>query len=441
MLPFQLSATEAARKIRDGELTSEELVQSCLDRIEEHEGTVGAWIHLDKEYALEQAKAAQARRQAGEQLGPLHGVPVGVKDIFDTADMPTQCGSALYSGRTPTRDSMAVALLRAAGAIIMGKTVTTEFAFYSPGKTTNPHDATRTPGGSSSGSAASVASFMVPLSVGSQTNGSVIRPASFCGVFGYKPSLGLISRHGVLKLSSQLDAMGVFARSLEDLALIGECMMAYDGNDAGMRPRSRPPLASVMAEDPPAKPRIAFVRSPVWDQAEESTKEAFRELCEHLGDHVDIVELPSIFDNAVQDQGLIMAADMSRNLTKVYEDGKDKISPVLCELIEKGRTITAVDYCSAIDRIDMYNAVLDHIMTDYDFILTPATPGEAPVGLDATGSPIFNSIWSLCGVPAITLPILQGPAGMPLGAQLVSNRLDDARLFRNARWLLNQIEE
>ena len=441
MLPFQLSATEAARKIRDGELTSEELVQSCLDRIEEHEGTVGAWIHLDKEYALEQAKAAQARRQAGEQLGPLHGVPIGVKDIFDTADMPTQCGSALYSGRTPTRDSTAVALLRAAGAIIMGKTVTTEFAFYSPGKTTNPHDATRTPGGSSSGSAASVASFMVPLAVGSQTNGSVIRPASFCGVFGYKPSLGLISRHNVLKLSSQLDAMGVFARSLDDLALIGECMMAYDANDAGMHPRSRPPLSSVMAEDPPAKPRIAFVRSPVWDQAEESTKEAFRELCEHLGDHVDLVELPSIFDDAVQDQGIIMAADMSRNLTKVYEDGKDKISPVLCELIERGRTITAVDYCNAIDRIDMYNAVLDHIMTDYDFILTPATPGEAPVGLDATGSPIFNSIWSLCGVPAITLPILQGPAGMPLGAQLVSNRMDDARLFRNARWLLNQIEE
>jgi Asp-tRNA(Asn)/Glu-tRNA(Gln) amidotransferase A subunit family amidase len=441
MPPFQLNATEAARKIREGELTSVELVQSCLDRIEEHEGTVGAWIHLDKDHALEQARIAHERRQAGEQLGPLHGIPVGVKDIFDTADMPTQCGSALYSGRTPTEDATAVALLRAAGAIILGKTVTTEFAFYSPGKTTNPHDPTRTPGGSSSGSAASVASFMAPLAVGSQTNGSVIRPASFCGVFGYKPSLGLISRHGVLKLSSQLDAMGAFARSLDDLALISECMMAYDANDAGMRPRSRPQISRLMTQEPPAAPRIAFVRSPVWDEAEESTKEAFRELCEHLGNHVDIVDLPSIFDEAVPDQGIIMATDMSRNLDKVYEAGKDKISPVLCELIEKGRTITAVDYCNAIERIDMYNAVLDHIMADYDFILTPATPGEAPVGLEATGSPIFNSIWSLCGVPALTLPILQGPAGMPLGAQIVSKRLDDARLFRNARWLLGQIEE
>jgi Asp-tRNA(Asn)/Glu-tRNA(Gln) amidotransferase A subunit family amidase len=441
MDPFLLSASEAAHKIREGELSSEELVQSCLDRIAEHEDSVGAWIHLDREYAMAQARAAHQRRQAGEPLGPLHGIPVGVKDIFDTADMPTQYGSALHSGRTPTEDSTAVALLRAAGAIIMGKTVTTEFAFYSPGKTTNPHDPTRTPGGSSSGSAASVASYMTPLAIGSQTNGSVIRPASFCGVYGYKPSQGLISRHGVLKLSSQLDTMGVFARTLEDLALIGEALMAYDEKDQGMRPRSRPPIMEVMAEEPPVEPRIAFIRSPVWDQAEESTKEAFRELCEHIGDHVDIVDLPSIFDEAVQDQGLIMAADMSRNLAKEYDEGKGKLSPVLCELIEKGRTIKAVDYCSAIDRIELYNAVLDKLMGEYDAILTPAAPGEAPVGLDATGSPIFNSIWTLCGVPAITLPILQGPAGMPVGAQLVSSRMDDARLFRNARWLVGQIDE
>lgn len=438
---FALSAVETAAKIRDGELTSEELVQSCLERIKEYEDSIGAWIHLDKEHALAQARAAHEYRQSGTPLGPLHGLPVGVKDIFDTADMPTENGSVLHKGRTPAKDSTVVALLRAAGAIIMGKTVSTEFAFYSPGKTKNPHDTTRTPGGSSSGSAASVASFMVPLAVGSQTNGSVIRPASFCGVYGYKPTHGLISRHRVLKLSRQLDTMGVFARTLEDLALIGESLMVFDSHDPDMQRLAAPRIREIMAEEPPMAPRIAFVRSPVWEKAEDTTKDAFRELCEHLGEHVDIVDLPAVFDEAHGDQGVIMATDMAHNLSRDYDKGKDGMSPVLQELIERGRAEKAVDYCRAVERIADYNAVIDKILTDYDVILTPSAPGEAPVGLDATGDPTFCTIWTLLGVPAVTLPILQGPAGMPIGAQLVSGRRDDARLFRNARWMLGQLAE
>lgn len=438
--PAFLSATAAAAKIRDGELTSKEMVQGCLDRIEALEGTVRAWAHLDPEYALAQADAADEHRRQGGTLGPLHGVPVGVKDIVDTADYPTECGTPLYSGRTPSADATLVARLRGAGAIILGKTVTTELAVYSPGKTTNPHDATRTPGGSSSGSAAAVASFMAPLAIGSQTNGSVIRPAAFCGVYGYKPTHGLISRHGVLKQSRPLDTMGVMARNLEDLALVAEPLMAYDARDPDMRPAARPRISEIMAQEPPVDPRLAFVRTPVWDQTEEATKDAFRELVEHVGGHVDLLELPAAFDGAHEDQRRIMEADLARSFAKEYADGKDKLSGILCQMIERGQKVLATEYNTAIEHVSLLNAMLDSIFEDYDAILTPSAAGEAPVGLESTGSPAFCTIWTLCGVPAVTMPILQGPNGMPLGAQLVSQRGDDARLFRTARWLLGDLE-
>jgi Asp-tRNA(Asn)/Glu-tRNA(Gln) amidotransferase A subunit family amidase len=437
----ELSAARLARMIDGGEITSSELIEACLSRIEAREDEVRAWTHLDRDFARKQAAARDASRAAGEAFGPLHGIPVGIKDIFDTRDFPTENGSVLHAGRQPHDNCTVVDLLLEAGAVIMGKTVTTEFAFYSPGKTANPHNPGHTPGGSSSGSAAAVATGMVPLAVGSQTNGSVIRPAAFCGVFGYKPTHGLISRHRVLKLSRSLDTMGVFARTLEDMALIGESLMAFDSHDPDMHPRARPRIRQVMAEEPPVDPRLAFVRSPVWDQAEETTKDAFRELCEHLGEHVDVVDLPPMFDEAHKDQGLIMAVDMANSLSREYDGGKDKLSPVLRELIEKGRSVLAADYTAAVGRIGDYSAVIDGILADYDAILTPAAPGEAPVGLDATGNPSFCTIWTLCGVPAVNLPVLQGPAGMPVGAQLVSNRGDDARLFRNGRWVLGKLAE
>ena len=253
---IRLSATDLAARIREGATTSEELVTACLERIDELEEHIQAWVHINPDYALEQARNADNERKRGQATGPLHGIPVGVKDIFDTGDMPTEDGTVLHAGRTPAYDATAVGLLRAAGAVIMGKTVTTELATYAPGKTRNPHDPNRTPGGSSSGSAAAVAAGMVPLAIGSQTNGSIIRPASYCAVYGYKPSHGLIPRYRMLRQSRKLDQIGVFARSTEDAALIGETLMAFDDRDPDSRPRARPALvkAALAAPPPPAPP-------------------------------------------------------------------------------------------------------------------------------------------------------------------------------------------
>jgi len=435
-----LGAAQLARMIDAGEITSSELTQACLDRIREHDANVEAWAYLDPELALEQAARADERRATGQPLGPLHGLPVGVKDILDTADMPTENGTVLHRGRTPADDSAVVERLRAAGAVILGKTVSTELAVYSPGKTKNPHDPTRTPGGSSSGSAAAVASFMVPFAVGTQTNGSVIRPAAFCGVYGFKPSHGLVSRHRVLKQSRPLDSIGCMGRTLEDTALLADVMIGYDSRDPDSRPRAHPQISRLMAEDPPVTPKLAFIRTPVWDQAEETTKDAFRELCDHLGE-IDIMDLPPIFDGALEDHRRIMEADLAVSFAKEYRDGKDQLSEVLRQMIERGQQVLAVDYNAAQARITDYQSEINEISLDFDAILTPATAGEAPVGLEATGSPAFCTIWTLAGVPALTLPILQGPNGMPLGVQMVSAKGDDGRLFRNARWLLRTLEE
>lgn len=441
MTLIELSATEAVAKIRRGEITSEELVQACLDRIAEFDATVGAWAHLDVDHALDQAKRADAARAQNLAVGPLHGLPIGIKDIIDTGDFPTENGTVLQAGRTPDEDATLVALLREAGAVILGKTVTTELAVYAPGKTTNPHDAARTPGGSSSGSAAAVAAFMAPLAVGSQTNGSMIRPASFCGVYGFKPTHGRISRHRVLAQSHHLDTIGVFARSLEDLALIAEVLMAYDDRDPSMRACAQPLISQTLAESPPVEPKIAFVRTPVWDKAEETTKDAFRELLENLGDQTYIVDLPSSFDKAHEIHRTIYCADLAGSFAKLYRDGKDKLSATLVGMIEEGRKTLAVEYNDAVECIALLTDELNGIFDSYDAILTPAAPGEAPVGLESTGDPSFCTIWTLCGVPALSMPLMQGPDGLPLGIQLVSYKGDDARLFRTARWLQEYLEQ
>ena len=441
MTMIELSATEASGKIRGGEMTSEELVRACLERIDQIDGEIGAWAHLDPDYALEQARARDTERQRGAPQGPLHGIPVGIKDIVDTEDFPTECGTPLHSGRTPSEDATLVAGLREAGTVILGKTVTTELAVYSPGKTTNPHDTAHTPGGSSSGSAAAVACAMVPLSVGTQTNGSVIRPASFCGVFGFKPTHGLISRSGVLTQSPPLDTVGVFARSLDDIALISEVLMTFDANDPDMRPRARPKIAATLAEAPPVEPRLAFVRTPVWDRALDSTKDAMRELIEHLGENVDVVDLPAPFDDAHEVHRQIMEAGLAMNMASQYKNGEGVMSTVLREMIERGQTVLATEYNTALARVDDFNEDLDAIFAQYDAILTPSAPGEAPEGLETTGDPAFCTIWTLCGTPALNLPSLVGPKGLPLGVQLVSKNNDDARLFRTARWILESLEK
>lgn len=436
-----LGAADAAARIAGGEITSEELVRACLAQVDQHEDSVQAWAYLDPEYALAQARRADGRGRAGAGLGPLHGVPVGIKDIFDTADMPTENGTELHAGRRPTRDATAVALLRQAGAVIMGKTVTTELAYFAPGKTRNPHNPAHTPGGSSSGSAAAVAAGMVPLAAGTQTAGSVLRPAAFCGVIGYKPSHGLITRHGILPQSRTLDTPGVFARSLPDAALMAETMMVYDSHDPDMRPSGRHRLVDTAAQEPPVEPALAFVKGPVWDKAEADTREAFAELAAALGGACDEVELPEVFARGNPAQRAINSVEMALSYAAFYERGRDKLSPVLIQMIEEGQRCLALDYKRALEWREVLNGGLDRVFDRFDAIVTPAAPGPAPKGLETTGDPAFCALWTLCGTPAVSLPLLTASNGLPMGVQLVGRRGDDARLLRTARWLSETLSE
>jgi Asp-tRNA(Asn)/Glu-tRNA(Gln) amidotransferase A subunit family amidase len=314
--------------------------------------------------------------------------------------------------------------------------VTTEFATQAPGKTRNPHDPERTPGGSSSGSAAAVAAGMVPLAIGSQTNGSVIRPAAFCGVLGFKPTHGLIPRHGMLRLSRTLDHVGLFARTVADLALLAGQLVGYDERDPDTRPRARIPFAEVAAEEPPLPPMLAFVRTPHWERADEETKGAFAELIEHLGDRVEEVELFPSAAEVWQWHETIMEAEMAVNLEREWEKGRDLLSESLRAQLERGRKVRALDYQRAVARIrPIHESFVELFEQRYDAILTPAAPGTAPKGLTSTGDPSFCTLWTLCGMPAVSLPLLQGANGLPLGVQLVGPRDGDARLLRTARWL------
>jgi Asp-tRNA(Asn)/Glu-tRNA(Gln) amidotransferase A subunit family amidase len=333
-----------------------------------------------------------------------------------------------------------VTQLRAAGAVILGKTVTTECAYFNPGKTRNPHNPEHTPGGSSSGSAAAVGSSMVPLALGSQTAGSVIRPAAFCGVYGFKPTHGLIPRHGILQLSRTLDHVGLFARSLEDIALLLEQLQGYDERDPDTRPRARVDYQGISSEEPPLEPMFAFIKTPHWERADADLKEAYAELQEALGAQIEEVEL---FPSATEGwdwQRTIMEAEMASNLEPLWLAGKDKLSERLRGLMERGRETRLVDYQRTLRRIAPTVESFDELFRErYDAILTPPALGTAPKGLGATGDPAFCVLWTLLGMPAITLPLMQGANGLPLGVQLVGRRNYDARLLRTARWLEKKV--
>ncbi len=434
-----LSAAEAARRVADGTVTAQEMVSACLARVREREAEVQAWVHLDEEYALGQARRLDEWRAAGHGIGPLHGVPVALKDIIDTRDMPTCNGTPLHEARQPKSDAAVVAQLRQAGAVILGKAVTAELAVYAPGKTRNPHDPERTPGGSSSGSAAAVAAGMAPLAVGTQTAGSIIRPASYCGVYGFKPTHGRISRTGVLTQSPPLDTVGTFARSVEDLALLTDAIDAYDAQDPDMRALSRGSLRATATRTPAAKPVFAFVKTPVWDEnAEPATKEAFAELTDALGEQCDTVALPDVFRKAWGWQRMLQVAGIAKHYGPLVDRAPEQASEIMREMIGEGRAVTAVDYNTALEMRQVLNAGLDEIFERYDAILTPASTGPAPKGLESTGSPVFNALWTYCGVPCVSLPLLDVD-GMPLGVQLVGLREDDGRLLRTANWLVQHL--
>ena len=425
-----LGASALAEGIRNGAFSAEAVVRSCLERIAQVDGTVQAWAFLDPELAQKQARAADQHQASGAPLGALHGVPVGIKDIIDTVDMPTENGTVLHAGRRPAKDAVVVARLRAAGAIIMGKTVTTELATYSPGKTRNPHHPEHTPGGSSSGSAAAVAAHMVPLAVGTQTNGSVIRPAAFCGVVGFKPTYGMINCEGVLRQSPALDQIGVFARSPEDAALLAENLC-----DAAALPRW---LEEARAAQP-RLPRIAFVKTSIWNRTAFDAREALAGLAARLSGTLIEVEMPEAAAGTWDWQRTVMEAEIAANYDSEWQQGRDRLSESLRSQIERGRAITAVDYRYALERIAAVNAAFEPLYAAYDVIMTPAVAGTAPRGLDSTGDPAFCTLWTFCGMPSLTLPLLRGTNGLPLGVQLVAPRYCDAQLLRAASWLCDAV--
>jgi Asp-tRNA(Asn)/Glu-tRNA(Gln) amidotransferase A subunit family amidase len=412
--PLSLSARAAARAIAAGRLTSEALVTACLDHISARESVVGAWHHLDPEAAL----AAARRRDAEAPSGPLHGIPIAVKDLIDTVDMPTGYGSAIYQGHRPAADAACVALARAAGAIVLGKTVTTEFACFTAGKTANPRNPAHTPGGSSSGSAAAVADGMVPLALGTQTAGSVIRPAAFCGVVGFKPSFGVIPRAGVKPLCDSLDTIGTMARSVEDAAF-------FAGVIGG-----RPALCNLLTASPP--PHFGLYKTPMWGEAEPSTVAALdhaREALVRSGATVAEIIVPPEHEKLTAAQEAIMGFELTRNLAYERLQHSAELSPRLGQMLDEGMAVGPAEYDAALDVYWTAARGLREFFGRCDAMLVPAAPGEAPPGHGYTGNPVFNRMWTLLGVPCVTLPAIWGDSGLPTGIQLVGRTTKDDELM------------
>ncbi len=420
-----LSLREAADGIKNRRFTSEEYTRALLARIASIDEAIQAWTWLKPEEAIEAARRSDRHLRSGGTPGPLQGLPIGVKDIFATAGVPTQMGSPAFAGHIPTESAAVIARLEARGAFVMGKTVTTECAFLSPGKTMNPWNPVHTPGGSSSGSAAAVAAGFVPAALGTQTNGSVIRPAAFCGVVGFKPTQGVIPIAGALTFSHTLDQPGILTRSVEDAAFLA-ASLADEGT----------PLSGSIP-DCSAPPRLAAVRTPVWEQAEEHAKRNFRETIEALrngGAQVEECELPELFSLAHRAIRTIMAAESALNLEALALNHAPLLSATLGNFLAEGRATGAVDYLRAMKTRQSLQTELERFLMRYDAIITPPTTGEAPATLEQTGNPTFCSIWSLCGVPAITIPVGFGPRGLPLGLQIVGPRGKDGQLLSAARW-------
>jgi len=416
----QLTATEAIRRIRDGKLHPTELMQACVARIDEREPIVRAFTWFD-------ARTTPHAEQSALP-GPLHGLPIGVKDVMDTADMPTEYGSPIWFGWRPRADAAAVAWARAAGAVVIGKTVTTEFATRKPGPTTNPANPDHTPGGSSSGSAAGVAAGFFPLAYGTQTAGSVIRPAAYCGVVGYKPSFGTISRSGTKVMSDSLDTVGVLARSVADCALLAGTVSGRDLGDPEVRPA--------------AAPRIGLCRSPSWNLAALETRALFEGIAATLrraGASVIERELPQDFDALVQAHPIVMNSESGRALGWELANARDQISPGLRERLEIGLRCTEAQLAEAYAVFAHTQQAFPTAMDGLDVLVTPSAPGEAPAGLDWTGDPAFNFIWTSLHAPCVTVPAATGPNGLPLGIQIVGRQGEDRAVLAWAQWVASAI--
>lgn len=415
-----LTATEMVAAVRSGKTTCEAITRACLDRVAERESDVQAWQYINPDQAIAEAKA----RDRSDKKGAMIGVPFSVKDIIDTADMPTEYGSPIYAGHRPRADASCVALSRKAGGVLLGKSVTTEFANFHPSRTRNPLDLTRTPGGSSSGSAAAVADRMVALSIGSQTSGSTVRPAGFCGVFGYRPSYGDLRCVGIKEAAGSLDTLGLIARSVEDIALYRDVLL-------DIAPES-------VSTNVPA-PRIGFCRTHLWSLLEPSTQALFEHAAVRLaraGAKVSDITLPPEFDGIPDAHRLISGFEFSRNFAWEIEHHWEKISTTLRGgRIKDGLECSFKRYLESRNLAERCRQLIGPIMDQYDMVLTACSTGEAPVGLNTTGNAKLALIWTTMHVPAISVPAFKGPNGMPVGAYVVGKRNRDRDLFAFARWI------
>jgi len=438
---YKLTACEAMLAIASGRLSSVELVKSCLARIAETDGAIKAWAFLDGDAALAQAAECDRIRIAGMATGPLHGIPVGLKDIIDTAKMPTQLGTAIFAGRQTENVARLVELLREAGAVIMGKTVTTELAFVHANETRNPHNPDHSPGGSSSGSAAAVATHHVPLAIGTQTNGSVIRPASFCGVFGFKPTRGVISRDGLLQTSASLDQVGCFGRSLADVALLTDAIGGYDQRDVTSFARPRPDMSAGVAADAPVTPAFAWFDLPFNDRLTADARDGMDAILEILGPKVERMETADTLSDLVAVQACIHEFEIAHQQAEVFNAHWGRISDTLRPVIERARKITRTQYEDALAVKASAESFFKAFFVDYDAIIAPCAAGEAPKFGNGTGDPVFCTLWTLAGLPCVSLPLLVGETGLPIGLQLIGPVEKDDRLLRTARWLQTHLAD
>ena len=407
-----LTASEIHTGLVAGDFTAESVTRSCLDRIQARESEVRAWAHLDVDHAIAQARERDAGLRSGAPPGPLHGVPVGVKDIFDTHDLPTEWGSPLCAGRRPAVDSETVRRLRSAGAVILGKTVTTEFANWRPGPTRNPLDPNRTPGGSSSGSAAAVCDHMVPMAIGSQTGGSTIRPASFCGVVGFKPTIGLVSLEGVMPLAASLDHVGLFSRTVGDIGLLASVL--YDNG------------VEATGSTPTVEARLAFSPTPFWMCADPDARRRLEAFAEATG--LPRIDLPTGFEDALDVLDVIYCREVALGFAELHRRVADQMGDRFLADIQRGQRITEHEYEQAVARRTELTVLVDEVFEHHDALVVPAAPGVAG-SLETTGDAVFNSGWTLCGNPAVCLPLLTGESGLPLGVQLIGRRGRDADLL------------
>ncbi|WP_299971556.1 amidase [uncultured Roseobacter sp.] len=436
-----MTAVEALAAMAAGRLSSVALVQSCLDRIKATDDTIQAWAFLDPDAALAQAAECDRLRTAGMALGSLHGIPVGLKDIIDTAKMPTQRGTPIFAGRQTEKVARLVEHLHEAGAVIMGKTVTTELAFVHANETRNPHNTNHSPGGSSSGSAAAVAAMHVPLAVGTQTNGSVIRPASFCGTFGFKPTRGIISRSGLLQTSVSLDQVGCFGRGLADIALLTDAIGSYDQNDVCSFARPRPDMSAGAVADTPVIPDLVWFDLPFNDRLSTDAKEGFDAVLDILGPQVTRMESADTLSNLVTVQARIHEYEICQHQAEVFDAHWDQLSETLKPIIARGRRISKTEYEDALAVKASAERFFADFFVEFDAVIAPAAAGEAPKFGSGTGDPIFCTLWTLAGLPCLTLPLLVGETGLPIGVQLIGAAEKDDRLLRTARWLQKHLAQ